>query len=81
MTSRPRRTFQELYAGSPGLIFEPLGCHRPTRWGFVGELLNRAKNEDARPVLHVGYPAPDVQVPGLQRQTLGEVFQIDTGEP
>ncbi|WP_157449115.1 hypothetical protein [Deinococcus peraridilitoris] len=53
----------------------------PNPMGFVGELLNRAKNEDARPVLHVGYPAPDVQVPGLQRQTLGEVFQIDTGEP
>lgn len=41
--------------------------HTPNPMGFLRELLGRGHNEKAVIVFPVGYPAPDAQVPDLQR--------------
>jgi nitroreductase len=47
--------------------------HTPNPMGFLGELLGRPANEKALLVMPVGYPAPDAQVPNLERKPLDEI--------
>jgi iodotyrosine deiodinase len=47
--------------------------HTPSPMGFLGELLERPANEKAMLVMPVGYPAPDAQVPDIQRKPIEEV--------
>ena len=47
-----------------GLVTLP---HTPNPMGFVRELLGRGANERAVLVMPVGFPAPDAQVPDLNR--------------
>ncbi|MFB9990809.1 nitroreductase family protein [Deinococcus oregonensis] len=53
--------------------------HTPNPMGFLGDLLGRPKNEEAMLVLPVGYPAPDAQVPRLNRKSLGQILQVGRG--
>jgi iodotyrosine deiodinase len=47
--------------------------HAPSPMGFLKEILGRQDNE--RPVLliPVGYPAPDAEVPLLEKKSLDEI--------
>ena len=54
--------------------------HTPNPMKFLGELLSRPANEEAMLVMPVGYPAPDAQVPRLERKRLAEILQFDRGE-
>lgn len=47
--------------------------HTPSPMGFLGELLERPDNEKAMLVMPVGYPAPDAEVPDLERRALEEI--------
>lgn len=47
--------------------------HTPNPMGFLSDLLGRPQNEKAFLIMPVGYPAPNAQVPDLQRKTLDEV--------
>jgi nitroreductase len=47
--------------------------HTPSPMGFLGELLERPANEKAMLVMPVGYPAPDAQVPDIQRKPLDAI--------
>lgn len=53
--------------------------HTPNPMKFLGELLGRPASEEAMLVMPVGYPAPDAQVPRLERKPLAEIFQVDRG--
>lgn len=46
--------------------------HTPSPMKFLAEVLERPANERAYLVLPVGYPAPDCEVPDLDRKTLDE---------
>jgi nitroreductase len=48
--------------------------HTPNPMGFLGELLGRPDHERAMLVMPVGYPAPDAEVPDLQRKALEEIL-------
>jgi nitroreductase len=41
--------------------------------GFLKEILERPENERPFLLLPVGYPAPDADVPRLQKKTLDEI--------
>jgi nitroreductase len=47
--------------------------HAPSPMGFLGEILDRPEHERPFLLLPVGYPAPDADVPTLQKKTLDEV--------
>ncbi len=47
--------------------------HTPSPMVFLGELLERPAHEQAYLVLPVGYPAPDAEVPDIERKPLDEV--------
>ncbi len=47
--------------------------HTPSPMGFLSELLERPKNEQAMIRFPVGYPAPDATVPDLRRKGFDEV--------
>lgn len=47
--------------------------HTPNPMKFLAEILGRPKNERAYLVLPVGYPAPDAEVPDIQRKPLDKV--------
>lgn len=47
--------------------------YTPSPMGFLSQLLRRPLNEKPFVVFPVGYPAPDAQVPNLQRKSLDEV--------
>ena len=47
--------------------------HTPSPMGFLGEVLERPKNEAAMILFPVGYPAPGATVPDLERKPLSEV--------
>jgi iodotyrosine deiodinase len=49
--------------------------HTPNPMNFLRELLRRGTNEKAVLVLPVGYPAPDAQVPDLQRLPAQRIIQ------
>lgn len=49
--------------------------HTPNPMGFLSELLGRPPQEKPYILFPVGYPAPDAQVPALERKTFEEVVQ------
>jgi nitroreductase len=49
--------------------------HTPAPMDFLREICRRPKNESAYVLIPVGYPAPDCQVPHIQRKELGEIVQ------
>ena len=48
--------------------------HTPSPMAFLSEILGRPANEKPYLLIPVGYPAPDAQVPDIQRKTLEEVI-------
>ncbi|MBP2474150.1 nitroreductase [Crossiella equi] len=48
--------------------------HTPSPMGFLGEVLDRPRNEKAFAVIPVGYPAERARVPDLVRKTLAQVL-------
>jgi nitroreductase len=48
--------------------------HTPSPMRFLSRLLGRPANERPFVLFPVGYPAPDCQVPDLERKALGEVL-------
>ncbi|WP_158882095.1 nitroreductase family protein [Amycolatopsis anabasis] len=48
--------------------------HTPSPMKFLGEVLDRPRNEKAFAVIPVGYPADDCVVPSLRRKTLDQVL-------
>ena len=48
--------------------------HTPSPMGFLGELLQRPKNEKAYVLLPVGYPAADCRVPDIDKKPLEEIL-------
>jgi nitroreductase len=47
--------------------------HAPSPMGFLKDILERPENERPFLLLPVGYPAPDADVPKLQKKTLDEI--------
>ena len=47
--------------------------HTPNPMGFLAELLGRPQNEKAYLIRPVGYPAPDAQVPDIERFPLSAI--------
>ena len=50
--------------------------HTPSPMGFLGEILNRPKNEKPFLLIPVGYPAPDARVPDISKKPLDEVMTV-----
>ncbi|HQR36940.1 MAG TPA: nitroreductase family protein [Blastocatellia bacterium] len=50
--------------------------HTPSPMRFLGEILDRPKNETPFVLLPVGYPAEGAMVPDLARKPLGEILSI-----
>lgn len=50
--------------------------HTPSPMKFLGEILNRPKNEKAFLLIPVGYPEKNAQVPVLRKKTFEEVSRI-----
>ena len=48
--------------------------HTPSPMRFLGELLNRPKNERAYVLIPVGYPSEDAQVPVISKKPLSEIL-------
>lgn len=48
--------------------------HTPSPMRFLGEVLNRPRNEKAFAVIPVGYPAEDCVVPDIARKSLEQVL-------
>ncbi len=46
--------------------------HAPSPMGFLKEILGRPQNERPFLLIPVGYPAPDAEVPALEKKDLGE---------
>ena len=49
--------------------------HTPSPMGFLKDILDRPQNERPYLLLPVGYPAPDAEVPDLDRKPLSEIVQ------
>jgi len=47
--------------------------HTPSPMGFLREILERPENERPYLLLPVGYPAPDAEVPALEKKELHEI--------
>ena len=47
--------------------------HAPSPMGFLKEILGRPENERPFLLIPVGYPAPDAEVPALEKKTLDEI--------
>jgi iodotyrosine deiodinase len=47
--------------------------HTPSPMGFLAEVLDRPEHEQAFLVLPLGYPAPDAEVPDIERKPADEV--------
>ncbi len=47
--------------------------HTPSPMNFLSKLLQRPENEKPFLLIPVGYPAPDAQVPDIQRKSLEEI--------
>ena len=52
----------------------------PSPMRFLGDILGRPRNERPYILFPVGYPAPDAEVPDLERKPLGEIIQWNGGE-
>jgi len=50
--------------------------HTPSPMNFLGEILNRPKNEKAFLLIPVGYPAKDAEVPDISKKPFGEISKI-----
>ncbi len=50
--------------------------HTPSPMNFLGEILERPKNEKPFLLIPVGYPAENAQVPNLQRKTAEEIIKF-----
>ena len=50
--------------------------HTPSPMNFLGEILNRPKNEKAFLLIPVGYPAKDAEVPDIYKKPFGEISKI-----
>jgi nitroreductase len=50
--------------------------HTPSPMGFLTEILDRPKNERPFLLIPVGYPAPDAEVPVLEKRRLDEVMIV-----
>ena len=51
--------------------------HTPSPMGFLAKILRRPENERPFILFPVGYPAPDAQVPDIERKPLAEVAVWD----
>jgi iodotyrosine deiodinase len=58
---------------SAGLATLP---HAPSPMGFLKEILERPDNERPFLLIPVGYPAPDAEVPALEKKPLGEIAEF-----
>ena len=47
--------------------------HTPSPMGFLNEILGRPANERPFLILVVGYPAPDAEVPKIERKSLDQI--------
>ena len=50
--------------------------HTPSPMNFLGEILNRPKNEKAFLLIPVGYPAKAAEVPDISKKPFGEISKI-----
>ena len=50
--------------------------HTPSPMNFLGEILNRPKNEKAFLLIPVGYPAKNAEVPDISKKPFGEISKI-----
>jgi len=50
--------------------------HTPSPMNFLGEILNRPKNEKAFLLIPVGYPAKDAEVPDISKKPFNEISKI-----
>jgi nitroreductase len=50
--------------------------HAPSPMGFLKEILERPENERPFLLIPVGYPAPDAEVPALEKKELGEIAEF-----
>ena len=50
--------------------------HTPSPMNFLGEILNRPKNEKAFLLIPVGYPAKDAEVPDISKNPFSEISKI-----
>ena len=50
--------------------------HTPSPMGFLSEILDRPKNERPFLLIPVGYPAPDAEVPVLEKKRLADVMIV-----
>jgi len=48
--------------------------HTPSPMGFLSKILDRPNNERPFLLIPVGYPAPDAEVPMLEKKSLGDVM-------
>jgi iodotyrosine deiodinase len=48
--------------------------HTPSPMGFLARLLERPRNERAYLLIPVGYPAPDAEVPDIERKPLDAIL-------
>ena len=50
--------------------------HAPSPMGFLKEILERPENERPFLLIPVGYPAPDAEVPALEKKELGDIAEF-----
>ena len=50
--------------------------HTPSPMNFLGEILNRPKNEKAFLLIPVGYPEKDAEVPDISKNPFSEISKI-----
>ena len=50
--------------------------HTPSPMGFLGEILERPKNERAFLLIPVGYPTEDASVPAIEKKALDEIVTL-----
>src|SRR5918912_1749114 len=50
--------------------------HSPSPMGFLSRILERPENERPFVLIPVGYPAPDAEVPDLERKPLDEIAVV-----
>ena len=50
--------------------------HAPSPMGFLKEILGRPDNERPFLLIPVGYPAPDAEVPALEKKDLGDIAEF-----
>lgn len=50
--------------------------HTPSPMGFLREILDRPENERPFLLIPVGYPAPDAQVPAIEKKSLQDIMAV-----